>query len=79
MKKCILITLILLSLYFAKPLLAEWVRLKSVDELWLSGVKVYVIYDEVEKVNCYVVISDQLTINQNRSNSIDCLPIKDRP
>jgi hypothetical protein len=78
MKKIIVVILIVASLLLVKPAMAEYQRLKKVDsELRffpssLSKDRMFVVYDEVEKINCYVIE----TTDSRAGYAIDCLPTK---
>jgi len=77
MKKIIIGALVIASLFLVKPVMAEWQRLVITDDsINVNGSKLMIVYDKVEKVNCYVVVSDQFAVNENRSSSIDCVPAK---
>ena len=70
-KLSIIILLAILALFFCKNVLADWQRLGDVGLVKITNTMtgtsyVNVVYDEVEKVNCYV-------LQTQRGGSIYCL------
>lgn len=72
MKKIIFLGLLVLGLLFVPVVKAEWQRLVRVDNCarvrpgTFDASEVCIVYDKIEKVNCYVA-----TFNANVS--IDCI------
>ena len=75
MKKIVLLAILVMAFILARPAMAEWRRLREVDKLSLNGGTMFVVYDEVEKVNCYVVFGS-LGGYGIRNPAVDCLPVK---
>ena len=77
MKIIYIVVTILIVLGVVEFVKANGTRLEfTSDSVCKSQVCVHVLYDKHANVDCYVAISDQLTLNGNRSNSIYCLSVK---
>jgi len=78
--KLIIITIIIILLFFLSALTTKgyWGRLTKTDEFVQvdDNVKMFIVYDQLEKVNCYVVVGHQATSEimwTGKNVAVDCI------
>lgn len=78
--KLIIVTIIIILLFLLSAITAKgyWGRLTKTDESVQvdSDVQMFIVYDQLEKVNCYVVVGHQATSEilwTGKNVAVDCI------